>query len=147
MNALPEPDVIAGALDTLRVQSQRIANVGAIQNQQNILAAVQALGQQVHVMQQQMNQRFDTLENRQSNFEIAAVNARLVHADGAAILQRPVNIHNGGDIPDFPLTQPQLYTINDATADAILLALGIHLAPNTPLAIKRESIARKWILK
>lgn len=97
MDALLEPDVIAGAFDPLRVQSQRIANVGAIQNQQDILAAVQALGQQIHalgqqtnhridVMQQQMNQRFDTLENRQNNFEIAAVNARLVHADGAAIL-------------------------------------------------------------
>ncbi|KAK0631574.1 hypothetical protein B0T14DRAFT_597200 [Immersiella caudata] len=165
MDALPEPDVIAGAFDTLRVQSQRIANVGAVQNQQNILAVVQALGQQIHDlgqqihdlgqqthhridgMQQQMNQRFDTLENRQNNFEIAAVNARLFHADGAAILQRPVDIRNGGDIPDFPLTHPQLYTIDDATADAILPALGIHLAPNTPLAVKRESIARKWILK
>jgi len=140
MDVLPEPDVIAGAFDTLRFQSQRIANVGAIQNHQNILAAIQALGQQ-------MNQRFDTLENRQTNFEIAAVNARLFHANGAAILQRPVDIRNGGDIPDFPLTLPQLYTIDDATADAILPALGIHLAPNTPLAIKRESIAQKWILK
>jgi len=123
MDVLPKPDVIVGAFDTLRVQSQRIANVGAIQNQQNILAAVQALGQQIHalgqqtnhridVMQQQMNQRFDTLENRQNNFEIAAVNARLVHADGAVILQRPVDIRNGGDIPDFPLTHPQLYTVD-----------------------------------
>ncbi|KAK0707737.1 hypothetical protein B0H67DRAFT_556377 [Lasiosphaeris hirsuta] len=94
-------------------------------------------------MQQQMNQHFDTLENRQTNFEIAAVNARLLHTDGAAILQLPVDIRNGDDIPDFPPTCLQLYTINDATADVILPAFGIHLAPNTPLAIKRESIARR----
>jgi len=31
--------------------------------------------------------------------------------------------------------------------NAILPALGIRLADNTPISIKRESIARKWILK
>jgi len=85
MNALPEPDVIAGAFDTLRVQSHRIANVAAIQNQQNILAAIQALGQQMNQRFEQIDQHFDILENRQNNFEIAAINARLFHADGAAV--------------------------------------------------------------
>ncbi|KAK3364953.1 hypothetical protein B0T24DRAFT_723945 [Lasiosphaeria ovina] len=134
-HVLPEPNVIADAFDTLRVQSQRIANVGAIQNQQNGLAAIQALGQQMdqrfqqtnqrindlqqqmNQMNQQMNQRFNTLEHRQYNFEIAGVNTRLFFAHGANVLQRPVDIRNGGDIPGFPLTHTQLYAIDDATAE------------------------------
>ncbi|KAK0655299.1 hypothetical protein B0T16DRAFT_384228 [Cercophora newfieldiana] len=114
MDALPEPDVIAGAFDTLRVQSQRIANVGAIQGQQHILGAIQALAQQTnnlaqeinHLAQEidqrfdQVNDRFDNLERRQNNFEISAVNARLFSANGAAILQQPVDVRNGGDIPE-----------------------------------------------
>ncbi|KAK5652693.1 hypothetical protein OQA88_10287 [Cercophora sp. LCS_1] len=161
MSALPDPNVIAGAFETLCDQSQRIANVPAVQNQHDVLAAIQDLGQRINGLQQQMDQRFDqvnhrldqinnrfgTLQNRQHNLEIAAVNARLFMANTAAVLQDPVDIRNGGNIPNFPQTQPQLYAIDDVTADAILPALGIHLAPNTPLAIKRESIARKWILK
>ncbi|KAK0733682.1 hypothetical protein B0T26DRAFT_797683 [Lasiosphaeria miniovina] len=147
MGALPEPNVIAGALDTLRVQSHRIANdlgqqMNALGHQVNALGQqtnlrIDAMQQQMDALGQQVNQRFDTLENRQNNFEIAGVNARLVHADGVAILQRPV------DVPNSPPTQPQLYEIDDATADVIMPALGIYLAPNTPLAVKRESIARK----
>jgi len=138
MTDLPEPAVIAGA----------------VHNQQNILAAIHNLGQQmnqrfkqmnqrfeqmnqrfeqtnqrfeqmnqrfgqVNLRFEQMNQRFDRIDNRQTNFEIAAVNGRLFHADGAAILQRPVNIHNGGDIPNFPPSLPQLYEI-DGTSFILL---------------------------
>ncbi|KAK0723046.1 hypothetical protein B0T26DRAFT_705151 [Lasiosphaeria miniovina] len=117
-------------------------------------ALTQQTNHRINAMEQQMNQRFDNLanrfdilENRQNNFEIAGVNACLVHAHGAAVLQRPVDIQNGGDIPNFSQTKLQLYRIDDATADAIMPALGIFLASNTPLAVKHESIARKWILK
>ncbi|KAK0707776.1 hypothetical protein B0H67DRAFT_588553 [Lasiosphaeris hirsuta] len=148
MAALPLPAVIAGAFETLRIQSELAANFAPLQDQQNVLAAIQGLGQQMNQRFEQMNQRFDTLENRQINFEIAAVNARLVQADSAAVLQRPVDIRDGGDIPNFPATQQQLYTMNDAEAviDTILPALGINLPPDVPLAIKRESIIRRWIL-
>ncbi|KAK3364268.1 hypothetical protein B0T25DRAFT_60578 [Lasiosphaeria hispida] len=130
MAALPLPAVIAGAFETLRIQSELAANFAPLQDQQNVLAAIQGLGQQmnqrfeqmnqqmnqrfeqVNQRFEQMNQRFDTLENRQINFEIAAMNARLVQADSAAVLQRPVDIRDGGDIPNFPATQQQLYTMN-----------------------------------
>ncbi|KAK3358345.1 hypothetical protein B0T24DRAFT_600228 [Lasiosphaeria ovina] len=125
-----------------------------MQDQQNIFAAINALGQRIDALAQYMDHWFDTLErrfnsleNRQTNFEIAAVNARLMAANSAAILQPPVDIRNGGDIPNFPVSQPQLFEIDNAAADAILPALGIHLAPNMPLGIKRESILRKWIQK
>ncbi|KAK3364913.1 hypothetical protein B0T24DRAFT_683561 [Lasiosphaeria ovina] len=168
MDPLPEPDVIADALNTPRIQSQRIANVGALQNQNNILAAIQALSQQtnqqiqdlgqqlshdlgqrldhtnqrIDALGQQLNQRFSTLEHRQYNFEIASTNRHLFLDHGKNVLQQPVDIRNGGNIPGFPLTHTQLYTIDDATADAILPALGIQLPPNTPLGIKQETIGQ-----
>ncbi|KAK0741214.1 hypothetical protein B0T18DRAFT_432368 [Schizothecium vesticola] len=149
---LPDPEAIAGAFETLRVQSHRLANVGALQGEANILNAIQALGNQIQAMGnqiqdlgQRMDDRFDVNDRRHFNLEIAAVNARLFQANGAAILQQPVDIRNGGFIPNFPHTFPLLYTVDNATVDAILPALGIQLPPNTPLDVKRESIARKWV--
>ncbi|KAK3361551.1 hypothetical protein B0T24DRAFT_684590 [Lasiosphaeria ovina] len=154
MDALPEPGVIAdaferlrnqskvmsdaynsmaNAFDTLSVQSLRFVNVIAIHDQQ-IHALGQQMNQRINALEQQMNQRFeqmnqlfntlenrfDILERRQDNFKIAA-----------------------GDVPHFPPTHHRLFAMDNATADAIMPALGIHLAPHTPLDIKRESITRK----
>ncbi|KAK3361690.1 hypothetical protein B0T24DRAFT_599393 [Lasiosphaeria ovina] len=118
-------------------------DVGAMQNQQETFAAIHALGQRIDAMGQQLNQRLDVLENRQKNFEIAALNS---HVSTFGTLQPLVNIQNGGKIPGFPKVLPLLYSIDDATADNILAALGINLSLRTTLSFKRERIRRTWIL-
>ncbi|KAK3360863.1 hypothetical protein B0T24DRAFT_725269 [Lasiosphaeria ovina] len=112
--ALPEPDVMAAAFTTLSTQAQRFANIAPIQDQQNIFATINALGQRI-------DQRIDTLGH-------------------AGILLPLVDIRDGGVIHGFPVSQPQLHAINDAAANIILAALDLILPPNTPLNIKRETI-------
>ena len=115
----PDSAVIAEAFDTLRIQSERMANVVPLQNEQNIMGAIQtlgqeiaALGQQLAALGQEMVVRFDRLEIRQTNFEVAAVNARLLSLDTGGALQPLVDIRDGSDIPHFPATLIQLHTLD-----------------------------------
>jgi len=101
----PDSAVIAEAFDTLRIQSERMANVAPLQNEQNIMGAIQTLEQEVAA-------RFDRLESRQTNFEVAAVNARLLSLDTGGALQPLVDIRDGSDIPHFPATLIQLHTLD-----------------------------------
>jgi hypothetical protein len=101
----PEPAVIATAFDTLRQQSERMANVGPLQDHQNLMLAIEALGQR-------MDNRFNVFENRQTNLDIAILNSRRFASNTAGALLPLVDIHNGGAVPNFPATLIQLHALN-----------------------------------
>ncbi|KAH8907065.1 hypothetical protein BR93DRAFT_927923 [Coniochaeta sp. PMI_546] len=104
------------------------------QGQQDVAAAIQAL-----------SNRFDRLENRQANFEISAINAKVFRVDFAAPLQPLCNVQTGAKIPNFPQDLTDLSNMHEGTADAILLELDIHLAAGTALATKKQTIWKKWV--
>ncbi|KAK0749484.1 hypothetical protein B0T18DRAFT_389067 [Schizothecium vesticola] len=160
---IPNDQNVAAAIQGLAQTVQGLTQtINAMQNQLNTMQ------NQLNTLQQQNNQRFDQvnqnfdqvnqlvgqvndhvmrLHHRQTNSEIAAINARLLAKNSGGVLQQIYDIRNGGAIPNFPATQPQLHSMNEAVIDGILPALGIVFPPGTPLSVKRESIVRKWILK
>lgn len=83
------------------------------------MVAIQNLGQQMANRFDVLEHRFDILEHRQTNFEIAAVNARLHITETLGPLQPLVDIRNGGDIAHFPATISQLDAM-DGALDALM---------------------------
>ncbi|KAK3360802.1 hypothetical protein B0T24DRAFT_692763, partial [Lasiosphaeria ovina] len=78
IGAFPEPNIIADALNTPCIQSQGITNVGALHNQQNIPATIEAPGQKMNqqntfaalqTKQRQQMSHYWASRNQEFNYE------------------------------------------------------------------------------
>ncbi|KAK1750585.1 hypothetical protein QBC47DRAFT_418069 [Echria macrotheca] len=107
---------------------------------------IDARFQQIDARFQQTNTRLKRLENESVNREISVMNAILLKQQMDSRLQALINVHTGQEIPNFPHTIQDLLQLDEPTADAILIALGLNLPPNTALTVKRESIRRRWMI-
>jgi hypothetical protein len=111
-----------GGLTMFATEMQRVANIPAIQNGNNINATLARIENTLQDIRGDIN-RLDTKLDASNHNNLAFMTNTTVRHPASTLISF-VNVRNGEPIPNFPATPADIVALSLADINAILLALG-----------------------